>query len=176
MNIQLQYKASPETLARASMIFLEQKWLMWIAIQGFNILAVFLMIVLPTAWFVFRDINIQEIITLLLSGFWLFGRRPMTERFLAKRMHKDIAHTKGTQISLSKNGIAWGGPGVKQDSLAWPHVRFIIRVRNGYIVPARITRFIWLPDEAFEDKAKRKVFEKHAKEMNVRFKRIKKSC
>lgn len=176
MNIQLHYQTSPETLARASLIFLEQKWLMWLSIHFFNALALFLMVVLTLKLILMQHLTLQECGSFIIAVFWFFGRRPMTHKILTKRMTKDLAHTKGTQITLSKNGIAWGGQGIKQDSLKWNQIPRFFRTRNGYIIPARMTRFIWIPHAAFKGLSERKEFEKYAQDMNISIKRIKKSC
>lgn len=151
MNLNVQYKMDAPSLANASFIFTEKKPLLLIAMGAFNFFA-FLFFGIMVIKLFMLGLNLNEALVLFVFFMWLFFRKPFTKWIYLRRVNKSNIVGKTIQIEISRNGIIWAGEGLKTDHLAWQHIRYILELKNGFIVPYSMTRFIWVPNAGFKSK------------------------
>jgi len=151
MNITVRYEMEAHTLANASLIFTEKKPLLMFAIGGFNIIAILFSGIMLTK-LVLLGLSLNEWSILIFFCMWLFLRKPFSKWLYLRRMKKSPIIGKVMNIEISRNGIIWSGEGLKTDHLAWQHIRYIMELKNGFLIPYSIVRFIWVPYAGFKSK------------------------
>lgn len=151
MILNCEYKMDALPLANASFVFTEKKPLLMFAMGAFNIFAVFLFGIMFIK-LVMMGLNPNEWIILLLFGAWLFLRKPIAKKVYLRRVKKSNLVDKTIHIEISRNGIVWSGEGLKTNHIAWKHIQYALELKNGYIIPFSMVRFIWIPNAGFKSK------------------------
>lgn len=158
------------------MVFMERKPLLRLSVTFFNVLtSLFALIMIAKAWLL-KTVTWQEAGMVLFCLLWLFGRKPFTQMMLIRKMRNQTRHNNPLELSISKNGIVWTGKGIRQGSVSWQHIKKIYVLRNGYIVPCHLAKFLWIPLKEFHSKEDRKLFENYCAELNIKLKKLKVSC
>lgn len=151
MNIKIQYLIDAKTMAKASFIYSEKKPVVMYGVGFINILAGLLfsimLVKLPMLGLI-----LQEWIIMLLMAAWLFGRKPLIRAMFRRKMKKLNTVDKDMVIEISRNGIIWSGEGIKTGHLSWQHVAYILELKNGFIIPYSLNRFLWVPFTGFKSK------------------------
>lgn len=150
MDIHATYEPSVNELASASSLFIEKKPFLRFSVIVLNMLAALLIIMLVTKFFV-AGITPQEWSALFVGLIWIFGRRPFNEWLLTKKMKNANIAGKAITIDFSRNGITWAGEALKNGSIAWAHVHYVMIAKNGFLFPQSATKFLWVPFRAFRD-------------------------
>lgn len=151
MNITVRYEIDAKAMANASFIYSEKKPMVLYGVGLINIFAYLLAGIMLLKW-ILIGATFQELIVLLLMCLWLFGRKPLTRAVFRSKMKKINTIGKTIVIELTRNGVAWQGEGIKQGHLAWQHISYILALKNGYIIPYSLNRFLWLPHTGFKSK------------------------
>tara|TARA_R110002110_G_scaffold65206_4_gene179939 strand:+ start:19634 stop:20143 length:510 start_codon:yes stop_codon:yes gene_type:complete len=141
-----------QSLANASLIFTEKKPLLLFAIGTFNIIAILFSGIMLTKLAMLRELNLSEVGILVFFCAWLFLRKPFSRWLYLRRIKRSTIIGKTMNIEVSRNGIIWSGEGLKTNHLAWKHIRYILEIKNGFIIPFSMVRFIWVPHTGFKSK------------------------
>jgi hypothetical protein len=149
MLITNEYTPDPEEFAKASFIFLEKKPILAIMIGVLNIFAVLLFFLIATKIAITISATVQESFALLFSAFWIFGRKPLNLWLFKRRMQASLSLKSPIKIEISLNGIAWNGQKLRPGSISWRDLKWVMQVKNGYIIPNHMTRFLWIPNHGF---------------------------
>lgn len=168
--ITVNYQPNANQLAKASLLFIEKKPILQIAILFLNIMAV-LLTGLALLKFMLPGLTMEELGMTFVCIFWIFARKPISLWFIARKIKKDPTKTKAIEIVLSKNGIVWSGEGLQNGQLAWKYVPYIIKAEQGYILPSSLTRFLWLPLSCFKSPHEIKEFQGLLTETRVKVKK-----
>ncbi|MCS5707406.1 hypothetical protein CC99x_000665 [Candidatus Berkiella cookevillensis] len=165
MNIKIQYIIDGLSLARASFIFSEKKPFILYSIGFFNIIAALFSVIMITKGLLL-NLTQQELILLIVMLLWLFARKPLVRWIFKRKMKKINTIGKTMVIEISRNGIMWSGEGIKTGHLAWQYISYILEIKNGFIIPYSVNRFLWLPNTGFKsklqiEKIKTLIIEKH---------------
>lgn len=151
MNIKIQYTIDEVSLARASFFFSEKKPFVLYTIGFFNIIA-YLFAAIMLAKGILLNLNLQELTLLAIMIIWLFARKPFARWVFKRKMKKLNTIGKTMTIEISRNGIMWSGEGIKTGHLAWQYISYILEIKNGFIIPYSVNRFLWLPHTGFKSK------------------------
>lgn len=151
MNIKVQYTVDGAELARASFIFSEKKPFILYGIGFLNIIA-FILLLLMMLKGLLLHLTLQEFSLMILMAAWLFLRKPFAKMLFKRKMKKSPIVGKLMIVEISRNGIIWSGEGIKTNHLAWQHVSYILELKNGFIIPFNLNRFLWLPLTGFKSK------------------------
>jgi len=149
MHIQVEYLTAAPELAHASIAFLEKKPFVRALILLSNAIVCFVALALLLLFSVMHTLNLSQWVALLTAGLWLFGRKPLHTWVLSRRMHQATTIGKVLIVSLSQNGITWSGRGLVPGNMAWKDLKYLVRTREGFILPQSFTRFLWLPFHGF---------------------------
>lgn len=151
MNIKIQYTINESEMARASFIFSEKKPFILYSVGFLNIIA-FLLILIMIIKGLLLNLNPQESVLTALMASWLFLRKPFARWLFRRKMKKSPINGKVMTIEISRNGIIWSGEGIKTNHLAWQHISYILELKNGFIIPFSVNRFLWIPFTGFKSK------------------------
>lgn len=149
MDIHVQYQPTAKELARASSLFLEKKPLFLYGVGFINLFIIFILGIMVLKLFVL-GLNRNEWIATLGSSLWLFGRRPLNEWVLFRRMKSSKVVEKPITVDISFNGIVWSGKSLRPGQIAWDQIKYIMETKNGFILPNAFTKFLWLPFRGFQ--------------------------
>lgn len=144
MHIKVQYDLDPITLANASFLFSEKKRLLSFAIHLTNIFG-FLIFVIMVVKLGLMGLLLNEWIVLLMVSLWLFGRKPFVRFIFKQKMKHSHLAGKNVSIDFSHNGIIWSGTGLQSNHLPWSNISYFMEVKNGFIIPYSLSRFLWVP-------------------------------
>lgn len=167
MHIVNEYTPDPQELSKASLIYLEKKPLLQIIIFIVNLFAILFFLLICVKIAITLSIAWQEIIALLFTGFWIFGRKPFNLWLFKRRMNESVSLKSPIKIEITLNGIAWSGQRLKKGSIPYDDLKWVLRVKNGFIIPSHISRFLWLPDHGFKDHTNEKQFFEFLVEKNI---------
>ncbi len=175
MNIQLNFTPKSDSLAKASMLYLEKKPIIGISIWLLNGLCFLVALALCLKWGLTGQMFGSDILVFIVAILWLGARRSMILWMLQKRLKNNQAITLPLRINLSSNGISWGGDKLQSGSVQWDKITRIFKMNNGYVLPVSGTRFIWTPLSAYKDEQV-KVFEAFCVKKNIEIKLIRRTC
>lgn len=149
---------------------------MMLSIFFMNIVAVFFLIVLILNVLLVGKLTLPLVGLAVFCLAWLFFRRKLTSKVLFRKMKRQPSVNKFINVAISNNGIIWEGEGLKTGHLNWQHLKYIIKVDNGFIMPTSISRFIWLPKDGFANESNINEFLQACKHYEVKLKKAKWRC
>ena len=153
MKIHIEYEPTPQELGNASALFVEKKPFLLLLVILSNILVGFVVISIAALFFLKLSLTLAQWISLGVGLLWLFGRPYFHKWLLHRRMKNSLVIGKPISIEMTLNGIVWSGKGLRPGAMQWEHIKYIIEVKNGYILPNSFTRFLWIPFRGFESPA-----------------------
>lgn len=173
--ISLRYPLELDTLVDACLIFIEDKTFLKVMLKMFNVLAYTLL-----GLYAFKAVQIGLSMhdggMLVLVVGWLAFRRRINRWFLYKRLSRFPMINRQLQVKLQPDGIHWEAGKDVKGHFAWPDIKYVIRVSNGYIFPARSGQYLWTPATAFEDEPAQQGFEEYLKEQGLNFRHLPLYC
>lgn len=149
MYIRIHYEPSLQELARASSLFIEKKPFIFLTVGFINLIAGLFTLILIFKLYL-QGLLANEWLALVGAMLWLWGRRPFSQWLLQRRMkHSRVLH-KPITIEISLNGISWSGKGLLAGNIAWQDIKYLLETKNGFIIPNRFSKFLWVPFRGFK--------------------------
>jgi hypothetical protein len=142
------YTPKATELGKACFYFMERKPLLRLCILLFNGMATFLILVMLLKLFL-GMLAWSDLLILFMSLTWLCWRKRMLQWLMIRRMQNHTAKDKALTITVCANGITWSGQGIRQSQINWRHLTYVLEINNGFILPATVSRFLWLPFHGF---------------------------
>lgn len=167
MNISVSYEPSAKELANASALFVEKKPFMRYSIGFLNGFAwVILAIIVVKALFVHSFLP-NELLACFGACLWLFGRRPFNNWLLLQRMKRSLLINTQVNINISLNGVSWSGKRIVTASLRWNDFSYAFEAKNGFVIPAGGSQFLWVPFRGFAASTDINAFRETLQEHNI---------
>jgi hypothetical protein len=149
MMINVEYQPHLKELARASLLFAEKKPFIMFSVALFNLCIGFFFLAFVIKMYM-SGLTLNEILCAVACAVILFGRKPLNQWILLKRMQNSKAIEKPILVEITMNGIVWSGKGLRQGHMAWKDIKYMMETKNGYIMPNAMTKFLWLPFRGFK--------------------------
>ena len=152
MQIINEYTPNAHQLAHAGSLYFEKLPLMIVIITFMNMFAIVLALLLLVKFLFTWQFTWQEILATMFLLFWIFGRKKANLKLLERRINQSPMMASPIHIDINYNGVRWSGKKLRPDSIAWKDIKWIIQCKNGYIIPNRLTRFLWVPNSGFAER------------------------
>lgn len=166
MNLSFSYLTEPKEFAEASLIFVETKPVLKFLLLLMNI-AIFCLLILITFKGYKVGLEPQEWSMILMIVLWLFGRKKFNRWVFFKKFNKQTFDKQTLNLNFSRNGLIWSGEKFAKGEVNWSQIKYVIELKNGFILPVSGTQFLWLPERVFEPVEQKQSLIDLIREMNV---------
>ncbi len=169
MNLSFSYLTDPKEFAHASFIFIETKPVLKFLVLLVNIAVVFILILLSIKGYKV-GLEPQEWFMAGMIILWLFFRRKFNRWIFLKKFNKQIFSQQTLNLNFSRNGVIWFGEKFTKGEAHWTQIKYVLQVKNGFILAISPTQFLWLPERVFEAAQQKQTLIDLMNEMNVKIK------
>lgn len=169
MNLSFSYLTEPKEFAHASFIFIETKPVLKFLVWLVNIAVVLILILLGIKG-VKVGLAPQEWFMTTMIFLWLFARRKFNRWIFLKKFNKQIFSQQTLNLTFSRNGLTWFGEKFAKGEAHWSQIKYVLQVKNGFILATSPTQFLWLPERVFESNEQKQSLIELFIQMNLKIK------
>lgn len=169
MTLSFSYLTEPKEFAHASFIFIETKPVLKFLVLLVNIAVIFILLLLGVKGYKV-GLEPQEWFMTVMILLWLFARRRFNRWIFIKKFNKQLFSQQTLNLDFSRNGLIWFGEKFTKGEAHWGQIKYVLQVKNGFILPISPTQFLWLPERVFESAVQKQSLIDLLTEMNIKIK------